>query len=331
MSIFEEQLARKPDHYSWAEEFIRSMWDNPWNDSKWDFASDKLDFHTRLNDQEREIIIRALSAIGQIEIAVKTFWAKLGDNLPHPSLKDLGFVMANVEVIHNMAYERLLEELGLDSIFEENLKLEWMNGRVNYLRKYTHKFYKNNRKQFLYSLILFTLFVENVSLFSQFYVVNWFGKKGLLKDTCQQTSYTAREEDIHAKAGIKLIQVIKVEHPELFDSELEEKIITEAEEAFKAESKIIDWMVNGIQQDDLNAVLLKEFVKNRLNDSLEAIGYRRPFEVDNAIIEKTIWFDEDVNGLTQTDFFNQRPTEYSKNDQSFKYSPDWLPEELKIA
>ena len=106
------------------------------------------------------------SAIGQIEVAVKTFWAKLGENLPHPSLADLGYVMANVEVIHNNAYERLLQILGLEEVFEENLKLEWIQGRVNYLRKYTHKFYKNSQKQYLYALILFTLFVENVSLFS---------------------------------------------------------------------------------------------------------------------------------------------------------------------
>ena len=73
--------------------------------------------------------------------------------------------MANTEVIHNNAYERLLDILGLEEVFEENLKLEWIQGRVNYLRKYTHRFYKNSQKQYLYALILFTLFVENVSLF----------------------------------------------------------------------------------------------------------------------------------------------------------------------
>ena len=31
-------------------------------------------------------MLERLSAIGQIEVAVKKFWAKLGDNLPHPSL-----------------------------------------------------------------------------------------------------------------------------------------------------------------------------------------------------------------------------------------------------
>src|SRR5210317_326849 len=277
--IFEEQVSRKPDHYPWAGEFIEAMHNGFWTDKEFSFTSDLQDFNVTLNEQEKEIIVRTLSAIGQIEVAVKKFWSKLGDNLPHPSFSDLGFVMANVEVIHNNAYERLLEVLGLEEVFEENLKLDFIEGRVNYLRKYTHKFYKNSKKQYVYALILFTLFVENVSLFSQFYVINWFGKKNLLKATNQQTKYTAREEDIHAKVGIKLVNVIKEEHPELFDQDLEEKVLQEAMEAYRAEEKIIDWIVNGTKKDLLSASILKEFVKNRINESLAEIGYKKIFEI----------------------------------------------------
>ena len=168
MKIFDEQISRKPNHYKWTDEFIESMHNGFWTDKEFSFKSDVQQFKVNLNDQEREIIIRCLSAIGQIEVAVKTFWAKLGENLPHPSLQDLGYVMANTEVIHNNAYERLLTVLGLEDIFEQNLKLDWIQGRVKYLKKYTHRFYKDSKKQYLYALILFTLFVENVSLMSQF-------------------------------------------------------------------------------------------------------------------------------------------------------------------
>ena len=315
--IFEEQISRKPDYYPWTEEFMRSMWEGHWTDKEFSFSSDIQDFHVKLTDQEQQIIIRTLSAIAQIEIAVKTFWAKIGDNLPHPSIRDLGYVMANIEVIHNNAYERLLKLLDLEEVFEENMKLDFIQGRVKYLRKYTHRFYKDSKKQFVYALILFTLFVENTSLFSQFYVINWFGKKNLLKDTNQQTKYTAREEDIHAKIGIKLVNTIKEEHPELFDKELEAKILAEAVEAFKAEEQIIDWIVNGIQKDLMSAAILKEFVKNRINESLDQIGFEKIFDIDEDLIARTTWFDEEVLGNMMTDFFASRPTEYSKSNKSF--------------
>jgi ribonucleoside-diphosphate reductase beta chain len=318
MKIFDEQISRKPNNYKWTEEYIEAMHNGFWTDKEFSFKSDVQQFKVNLTEQEREIIIRCLSAIGQIEIAVKTFWAKLGENLPQPCFQDLGYVMANVEVIHNNAYERLISVLGLENVFEENLKLEWIEGRVKYLRKYTHKFYKDSKKQYLYALILFTLFVENVSLFSQFYVINWFARfKNVLKDTDQQVKYTRNEENIHGLVGTKIINTIREEYPELFDKELEDKIAHEAEMAFESEAKIVDWMVNGIKEEGLSAPILKEFIKERINDSLKGIGFKAVFDVDKELIKSTIWFNEELLGNNMTDFFHSRPVEYSKKSQSF--------------
>ena len=317
-SIFEEQISRKPNRYPWVDQFIEAMHNGFWTDKEFNFKTDVQQFKVILTDQERDIIVRTLSAISQIEVAVKTFWAKLGENLPHPSLQDLGYVMANVEVIHNNAYERLLKILDLEDVFEENLKLDFIQGRVKYLRKYTHRFYKDSKKQYLYALILFTLFVENVSLFSQFYVINWFSRnKNVLKDTDQQVKYTRNEENIHAIVGMTIINTIREEYPELFDEDLETKIAHEAEEAFKAESKIIDWMVNGYQESGLNATILKEFIKNRINESMTKIGFKTIFEIDTELLKDALWFEEELHGNSMVDFFNSRPTEYSKKNQSF--------------
>ena len=318
MSIFDKQLSRKPNLYPWTEQFIESMHNGFWTDKEFSFTSDVQQFKTELTDQEREIIVRVLSAIGQIEVDVKSFWAKLGENLPHPALQDLGYVMANTEVIHNNAYERLLTVLDMEDVFEDNLKLDFIQGRVNYLRKYSQTQYKRPKKQYLYSLTLFTLFIENVSLFSQFYIINWFARyKNVLKDTDQQVKYTRNEENIHAIVGIKIINTIKEEHPELFDDELEERIRSAAVEAFNAESKIVEWMVNGLEEPGLDAATVKEFIKNRINSSLLQIGFKPVFDVDNKLLEATMWFEEELLGNNMTDFFHSRPVEYSKKSQSF--------------
>lgn len=314
MSIFDEQIARKPNHYPWTKDFIKAMHDGQWSDSEFTFVSDKQDFKVSMTEEERGIIMRTLSAIGQIEIDVKKFWARLGENLPHPSLYDLGITMANIEVIHNNAYERLLEELDLNHIFENNLNEDVVKGRVNYLKKHNHKYYKDSKKQYIYALALFTLFVENVSLFSQFYIVLWFERyRNVLKDTAQQVNYTKREEDIHAKVGIKLINTIRQEFPDLFDSDLEDKILHEAEQAFVAESKIIDWIVDEWSDKRISAHILKEYVKSRINDSLYQIGFKQIFEIDVNAKRDFEWMDEDTLGNNAVDFFFQRPTDYVKN------------------
>ena len=139
----------------------------------------------------------------------------------------------------------------------------------------------------------------------------------MLKDTDQQVKYTRNEENLHALIGIKIVNTIREEYPELFDEELEQRIADEAEEAFKSEAKIVDWMVNGIQEEGLTATILKEFIKNRINESLKQIGFKPAFEIDNELLKSTTWFDEELLGNNQTDFFHSRPVDYSKSNQSF--------------
>lgn len=316
--IFDEQVSRKPDYYPFCQELIDSMWAGHWTPNEFNFKSDLQDFKISLSTDEKEIITKSLSAIGQIEIAVKKFWAKMPEVLKHPSLSDLGYTMASVEVIHNLAYEKLLTVLDLHHVFEENLKLDIIQGRVKYLKKYLEKNYDDEKKQYIYALILFTLFVENVSLFSQFYTILWFGRyKNVLKDTNQQVLYTKNEELIHAQAGIKIIQTIKSEYPELFDSELETKIIHEAKEAFKAESKIVDWMIGDYQGNRINKNIIKEYIKWKINDSLVQIGYSKIYDISDDLYRDFEWMNEETLGNSMTDFFYKKPTEYSKKHTSF--------------
>jgi len=312
--LFEEQVARKPDLYPWTKQFIEAIWKGFWTPDEFNFRSDYSQFKTDLTPEEQQVVVKTMSAIGQIEIAVKSFWADIGNHLPHPSIKDLGYAMANSEVIHNMAYEKILDVLHLTHVFEENLNVEVIKGRVDYLRKYNKKVYKDERKQYIYSIMLFTLFVENVSLFSQFYIIMHLNRnKAVMKDCAQQVQYTRNEEMLHAQVGIKLIQTLREEYPELFDAELEERVQRECIDSLKAESKVIDWIMDGYSAQGLSAPILKSFIAKRMADSIDQIGFdSSEIKYDQSHIDETFWFDEELLGGTMTDFFQKRPVEYSK-------------------
>ena len=316
--LFDEQIARKPNLYPWTQTFIDKMWAGFWTPNEFSFKSDYAQFKKEMSEEEKRIVVKTLSAIGQVEIAVKRYWSQLGDRFPHPSMSDLGYVMANSEVIHNQAYEKLLDKLNLGKAFEENLQEPTLQGRVNYLRKYLSKVYDDDKKQQIYALILFTLFVENVSLFSQFYVILHFNTyKNLLKDTAQQVQYTKNEEMLHANIGIKIINTLREEYPDLFDEDLITRITQEVDAAFIAESKIIDWMVGDYSHENLSAPVLKEFIKKRINDSLLQIGVDYRLPVDKELAQKTIWFDEVLLGNAMTDFFHGKPIEYAKSNKVY--------------
>src|SRR5690606_23288040 len=108
--------------------------------------------------------------------------------------------------------------------FKEMLSEEIVQNRVTYLSKYVNKIYKNDRKNILYSLVLFTLFTEATSLFSQFYTILGFNRfRNLFKDISNIVQYTSKEENCHMEGGVALINQIKEEHPELFDEEFKNK------------------------------------------------------------------------------------------------------------
>lgn len=316
--LFDKNAIRRPDKYAdKVQPYIKAMRDGFWTAEKFKFDSDRADYFTKLTDQERTMVTRVLAAIAQIEIEVKTFWAHLGDNLRHPSVFDLGVTMANIEVIHNDAYEKLLSVLGLERVFIENMHVPALSNRVRYLNKHNAKVYGDDRKQYIYSLVLFTLFVENVSLFSQFYIIlNLNRFKSVLKDTAQQVKYTRNEEMLHAYAGIMLINTLREEYPDLFDEDLEAKIIEECREAYEAESRLIEWMLDGYEGEKLNGDLLRSFVADRLNQSLTAIGYTPQFEVNQEALRETFWMTEGMYAPARVDFFNSEPVAYSQADTS---------------
>ena len=83
-----------------------------------------------------------------------------------------------------------------------------------------------------------------------------------------------------------------------------------------SEEVVIDWIFENGELDFLPANVIKEFVKNRLNNSLSDIGYARIFDVDEALVETTDWFDDEVVATKHVDFFVKRSINYSKRTQS---------------
>lgn len=315
--LFDRQVARKPNHYPWTKDFIQAMWDGFWNAQKFSFDSDVNDFRLKMTDQERVIVSRCLAAIAQIEVQVKKFWARLGDNLPHPSIDSLGTVMAHTEEIHNDAYEKLLDKMGMSNIFEENLHVPAIANRVKYLTKHNQKVYGDDKKQYIYSLVLFTLFTENVSLFSQFYIILWMNRfQNRLKDAAQQVKYTRNEELLHGQIGTKIINTLREEYPQYFDADMEAKVVEECHVAYAAECNLVDWMLGDYNQPNLNAEILKTFVAIRLNESLEGIGYKPQFKINPELEAKTFWMTEGIYAPPKVDFFHGEPTTYTQSDDT---------------
>jgi ribonucleotide reductase beta subunit family protein with ferritin-like domain len=195
MSIFDKRVAFKPFEYPDIIPYKDAINHSYWLVSEWNFISDIHDFNVKLGDVEKNAIKNALLAISQIEVSVKKFWTKLGDRFPKAEFEQVGVTLGENEVRHADAYSHLLQVLNLNDDFSLLLQNPVIQGRVDYLTKYLKGASENSNENFTLTLTLFSIFIENVSLFSQFLVIKSFNKYlNILKDIDNVVQATQKEE-----------------------------------------------------------------------------------------------------------------------------------------
>lgn len=323
MSIFTKRINYKPFEYPEVLDFVNAINKGFWVHSEVDFTADVQDFHSHLNANEQEVVKRALLAIAQIEVNVKTFWGDLYRHLPKPEFNGLGSTFAECEFRHSEAYSRLLEVLGYNNAFTRIIEIPAIRKRIEYLSTALQNAKSDNQKEYLESLILFTILIENVSLFSQFAIILSFSRyEGVMKNVSNIIGWTSIDEQLHANAGIYIINKIHEEFPEYFDEESIKRIYQIVEESIAIEEEILDWIFETGELEHLSKENLLNFMKFRLDDSLEKIQLKKIYHIKNEDYQPMLWFEEEIYANTLDDFFAKRPVEYTKHDKPF--SPDDL-------
>lgn len=316
MSIFDERTLVKPYEYPDVLKYSEAVQHSYWLVSEFDFSNDIQDYKTKITDKERNVIKRAMLAISQIEVAVKSFWGKVGDKLPKPEIAMAGAVMSESETRHFDFYSKLLEVLGLNDEFAEALQQPEIQGRVEYLKKYLTKG-NSSKEAYVLHLVLFTLLIEGSSLFSQFLLIKLFRKeKNMFIDIESGIKATQKEELIHAMFGSYLINQIRDEYPEIFTPEFNDKIIKACKKAYEAEAKIVDWIFDNNDLSFITREEVKEFVKLRINDSLEMIKMKPLYTLDWDKLKRCEFFITEIYAFVRNDFFNSKSANYTKRSKS---------------
>jgi ribonucleoside-diphosphate reductase beta chain len=117
----------------------------------------------------------------------------------------------------------LLEVLGYNDEFLNVVEIPAVKGELSFLKCFKHA-NSATPKEYVSALLLFSILVENVSLFSQFAIILSFTRfKGFMKNVSNIIAWTSVDEQIHANAGIYLINKIREEQPDLLtDSDIED-------------------------------------------------------------------------------------------------------------
>ncbi len=322
MGLFDERIPYKPFEYP---EYYTEGWLKQaqafWLHTEIPMSGDVKDWNEKLTDSEKNLVGNILLGFAQTECAVSDYWTqKVVSWFPKHEIRQMAMMFGSQETIHAVAYSYLNETLGLEN-FEAFLQDEATMERFDNLVSYEG----TDKIGIAKSLAIFSAFAEGVSLYSAFAVLYSFQLRNLLKGIGQQMKWSVRDESLHSKMGCQLFRHMCQENPKLLE-DCKKDVIDAAEAMLKAEEKYIDKMFEQGDIENLKANDLKQFIRKRLNEKINELGYAdigEHFEYDAKGANKLDWFYHLTGGHTHTDFFAVRPTDYSKANEGEDFEDIW--------
>ena len=322
MGLFEPRIAYKPFEYPdyYTEGWLKQA-QAFWLHTEIPMSGDVKDWNEKLTKEEKNLVGNILLGFAQTECAVSDYWTqKVVGWFPKHEIQQMAMMFGSQETIHAVAYSYLNETLGLEN-FEAFLQDEATMERFDNLVSYEGTEVVGIAK----SLAIFSAFAEGVSLYSAFAVLYSFQLRNLLKGIGQQMKWSVRDESLHSKMGCRLFNHMCEEMPNLLEK-CRDDVITAATAMLKAEEKYIDKMFELGDIENLKAYDLKQFIRKRLNEKLQELGYfdlGQYFAFDAEGAANLDWFYHLTGGHTHTDFFAVRPTDYSKANEGEDFEDIW--------
>lgn len=322
MGLFDERIPYKPFEYP---EYYTEGWLKQaqafWLHTEIPMSGDVKDWNEKLTASEKNLVGNILLGFAQTECAVSDYWTqKVVGWFPKHEIQQMAMMFGSQETIHAVAYSYLNETLGLEN-FEAFLQDEATMERFDNLVSYEG----TDKIGIAKSLAIFSAFAEGVSLYSAFAVLYSFQLRNLLKGIGQQMKWSVRDESLHSKMGCQLFRHMCQEDPKLLQ-DCKKDVINAAEAMLKAEERYIDKMFEQGDIENLKANDLKQFIRKRLNEKINELGYtniREYFKYDDKAASRLDWFYHLTGGHTHTDFFAVRPTDYSKANEGEDFEDIW--------
>lgn len=318
MSIF-EKTKHVDAKYQHLDKYVNIMYRGFWTPAKYEKLIKEVDvphFFNAMGSMDQDVISKCILAISIVEDKVKTYWSTLALDIPQTIIGDVGGLFGMSEVTHRRSYHALAEYLDVDT---DNLsKYDALKGRIEYLSKYVETDPKIiGKKRILKKLVLFTSLVERCSLFTQFYILMSYAYRNRgLKTISALQETTAIEEVTHYSFGIDLVNIIKEEHPTMWDEYMVELVTDNIKVAYQSELNLIDWFFENGTPEHLTKEEVINFLNYNFNVISKDLGLDLTFEVSEEIYrERNEWFTVKVFTTSEPDFFDNATSSYASEEE----------------
>ncbi len=296
--------------YEWAYKLWDVMLANTWMVSEVTLNDDIKEYKT-LSYNERYAYDKALSQLIFMD-SVQT--NQIMDNLnPYITAPEVNILLARQafeEALHSQSYAVLVDGIAdnSDDIYElwrKDDKLKAKNDEI--AQVYTELADNPTDENILLSMFA-NVMLEGIYFYSGFTYFYALSRSGKMRGTTQMIKFIQRDENTHLSLYQHMIKTMRVERPELFTKELDEKVYGMFKKACELEVSWGQYITSG-QILGLTNNIIKEYIQYLCDKRLRTCGLKPIYNSKNPIT----WIDtyNDFNAQ-KVNFFEGNVTNYKK-------------------
>jgi len=325
-----------PIKYQWAYDLYQQAVRNTWFPHEIALKEDLEDW-ARMTEDERHSVKFLMAFFNPAELIVNRSIA-LGI-YPYLKSPEAHLYLAKQmweEANHCVAFEYVLETFPFDKqkIYNVHLDTPSMQAKEDFIMKYLKRMTEparnafgiddaggdfldvsttEGKKDFIRNLVATNIVMEGIWFYSGFMVALSFRQRNQLRNFGSMIDWVLRDESLHLKFGINLIQTVLEENSELltedFATEIRQIIIdgVDKETAYNK-----DLFPRGIL--GLNADYVNQYVQYVADRRLLELGLPMHYNVTNP----AKWMASATDVLELVNFFEQQNTKYEVDSNSDK-------------
>lgn len=308
-----------PLKHPFADEIFKTQLKNNWVPQEVNLQEDieqwkKPNF---LTENERRVYKRSLSFISNLDgIQTANLTTNIINQITSPEIILTIVRQAFEEALHVHSYATMIEALGFDpdeiygmykSDKELYTKNQYVLAAINKIGAPTFQTGTFESDQLFLEACVGNVILEGIYFYSAFLNFYVLRRNNKMPGSAQMIQFINRDEDMHLKLFINVVNTIKKEQPELWTEEFQSQMIKNIEGAVEHE---LAWGLSCIQDGilGLNKENLTSYLHFVGDLRLKALGLPKKWNAENPFP----WLDEFTQGnMTESNFFESTVKEYS--------------------
>ncbi len=300
----------------WAWDLYRAGKNNNWNPEEVPMTKDTQNWKSEdvLSEDERLIIKRCLGFFAGSESLVGNNLFTLFKYITDPECRQYMARQMYEECLHNDTIVYICDSLDLeiDEVYKAYQTIPSIKAKDDFLMNVTNNLNDKNIdtstpegiREVIKSAFIYWVVCEGTFFYSGFAMLLAMSDK--IPGIAEQIQYTLRDESIHIKFGVSVLNKIREQNPDVWDESLDEELVGYLKQAVELEiSYAKEVLPKGIL--GLNADMFVNYMQNIANRRLASLGMVEQYESSENPFP---WLSETIDLDKQKNFFESKVTEY---------------------